>query len=68
MPEGAMVRPQPSVTVSRQQTPESKAPTPPRISPFPAYEVPEDEVRTGTPDPIKVTRSKKKGPGKKKRT
>jgi hypothetical protein len=34
---------------------------------FPQYEV-IDEVRTSTPEPIKVTRPKKKTPGKKKRT
>jgi AP-3 complex subunit delta-1 len=34
---------------------------------FPQYEV-VDEVRTSTPEPIKVTRTKKKTPGKKKRT
>ncbi|KAJ7897229.1 Adaptor protein complex AP-3 delta subunit [Mycena olivaceomarginata] len=56
MPEGAVV---PSQTATpRTITP---APTPSR------YEV-EDEVRTSTPEPIKVTRTKKKTPGKKKRT
>ncbi|KAK7063926.1 AP-3 complex subunit delta [Favolaschia claudopus] len=63
MPEGA-VAPSPQIatprTLSRQHTP-----TP--ISAFPQYEV-EDEVRTSTPEPIQVTRTKKKTPGKKKRT
>lgn len=41
------------------------------ISSFPVYNAGDDEVpRTSTPDPIKVTRPKKKGTGtgKKKRT
>ncbi|KAJ7040260.1 armadillo-type protein [Mycena alexandri] len=37
------------------------------LSSFPQYEV-DDEVRTSTPEPIQVTRTKKKTPGKKKRT
>ncbi|KAG6888235.1 hypothetical protein C0992_009227 [Termitomyces sp. T32_za158] len=37
-------------------------------SPLPSYGVPGEDVRTSTPEPIKVTRSKKKGTGKKKRT
>ncbi|RDB29294.1 AP-3 complex subunit delta-1 [Hypsizygus marmoreus] len=72
MPEGAIVTPRNSTPVSRQQTPipsESRVPTPPRLSSFPQYEVPDDDgLRTSTPEPIKVTRTKKKGAGKKKRT
>lgn len=37
-------------------------------SPLPSYGVPGEDLRTSTPEPIKVTRSKKKGTGKKKRT
>ncbi|KAJ7361378.1 Adaptor protein complex AP-3 delta subunit [Mycena albidolilacea] len=63
MPEGAVV---PSQTATPRTT--TPAPTPSRVvSSFPQYEV-EDEVRTSTPEPIKVTRTKKKTPGKKKRT
>jgi AP-3 complex subunit delta-1 len=65
MPDAAI----PYIEVSRQQTPvlqESKPLSLPRISSFPAYEV--DDMRTSTPDPIKVTSKKKKGTGKKKRT
>ncbi|KAG6884488.1 hypothetical protein C0993_010619 [Termitomyces sp. T159_Od127] len=39
-----------------------------RPSPLPSYGAPDDDVRTDTPEPIKVTRSKKKGTGKKRRT
>lgn len=71
MPEGAVVTNQTSVPPSRQQTPvplEKNSPAPSRLSSFPPYEVPEDITRTSAPDPIKVTRPKKKGAGKKKRT
>jgi AP-3 complex subunit delta len=57
--------PQSSQTVSRHRTFE-----PPTIptSPFPPY-ITADDLRTGTPEPIKVVRSKKKGTGtNKKRT
>ncbi|KAJ6469611.1 Adaptor protein complex AP-3 delta subunit [Mycena vitilis] len=63
MPEGAVSRtetppvPRGSHTPSLPQTP---------ITSFPQYEV--DEVRTSTPEPISVTRPKKKTHGKKKRT
>ncbi|RXW22674.1 hypothetical protein EST38_g3183 [Candolleomyces aberdarensis] len=45
----------------------SPYPQQPILSSFPQYEVPESELRTSTPEPIKVVRSKKTG-GKKKRT
>ncbi|KAJ7109859.1 Ap3d1 protein [Mycena epipterygia] len=63
MPEGA-------VAPSRTITPvprESSTPTRMMTS-FPQYDEVVDEVRTSTPEPIKVTRPKKKTPGKKKRT
>ncbi|KAJ7269381.1 adaptin N terminal region-domain-containing protein [Mycena haematopus] len=50
--------------VSRTMTPVSRNTTP-MVTSFPQYEV-EDEVRTRTPEPIKVTRTKKKTPGKKR--
>ncbi|KAF9469633.1 Ap3d1 protein [Collybia nuda] len=70
MPEGAILKPNMSAPVSRRRTPPaSVVSTPPRLSFYPAYEVPDNEVaRPSTPDPIKVTRPKKKGTGKKKRT
>ncbi|KAG6842376.1 hypothetical protein C0991_007506 [Blastosporella zonata] len=71
MPEGAVVSMPASGPVSRQGTPVAGAnyePIPARLSAFPPYEVPDDDVRTSTPEPIKVTRPKKKGTGKKKRT
>ncbi|KAG5654164.1 hypothetical protein H0H81_006876 [Sphagnurus paluster] len=70
MPEGAIPSNQPSATLSRQVTPpgDTRAATPSRLSSFPPYEVPDDVIRTSTPEPIKVTRTKKKGTGKKKRT
>ncbi|KAJ6502639.1 adaptin N terminal region-domain-containing protein [Mycena vulgaris] len=61
MPEGAVA---PSRTIT--PLPRSGTSTPMMTS-FPQYEV-VDEVRTSTPEPIKVTRPKKKTPGKKKRT
>ncbi|KAG5641635.1 hypothetical protein DXG03_004558 [Asterophora parasitica] len=68
MPEGAVVSNPVSVPLSQQATPvRSSASTPP-LSSFQQYEVPEDVIRRSTPDPIKVTRAKKKGNGKKKRT
>ncbi|TFK42007.1 Ap3d1 protein [Crucibulum laeve] len=71
MPEGAVPSRQSYTPISRQSTPvysENPAPTLPQLSSFPAYEVPEDiATRTSTPEPIKVTRSKKTT-GKKKRT
>ncbi|TRM61606.1 adaptin N terminal region-domain-containing protein [Schizophyllum amplum] len=40
----------------------------PRLSPYPEYEVPEEEASgPSTPQPIKVTRTKKKGTGTKKK-
>ncbi|GLB43563.1 putative part of the AP-3 complex, an adaptor-related complex which is not clathrin-associated [Lyophyllum shimeji] len=71
MPEGAVAPAQSSAPTSGQHTPvphESRTSTPSRLSPFPSYEVPDDVDRPSTPDPIKVTRVKKKGTGKKKRT
>ncbi|KAF5385386.1 hypothetical protein D9615_001077 [Tricholomella constricta] len=69
MPEGAVASNPASAPISGQETPvESHTPTPSQLSKFPPYEVPDDVIRTSTPDPIKVTRSKKKGTGKKKRT
>ncbi|KAG6889341.1 hypothetical protein C0995_001749 [Termitomyces sp. Mi166 len=71
MPEGAVISKPLSVPVSLQQTPipgENPAPISTRPSPFPLYEAPGEDAQTSTPEPIKVTRSKKKGTGKKKRT
>lgn len=70
MPEGAIST---SASSSRRHTPalpELSAPTPLRVTSFPEYEVPGEDgsTRTSTPDAIKVTRAKKKGTGKKKRT
>lgn len=67
MPQGA--RPLTPSAIPLPQTPyRSVTPTIP-LSSFPQYEAPGDEVmRTGTPEPIKVVRPKKKGTGKKKRT
>ncbi|KAF8215817.1 adaptin N terminal region-domain-containing protein [Mycena galopus ATCC 62051] len=67
MPDGAVVPSLVPLPVTPgTMTPLSRTGTP-IISSFPQYEV-EDEVRTSTPEPIKVTRTKKKTPGKKKRT
>lgn len=43
---------------------------PPTLPSFQQYEVPDEDTRASTPEPIKVTRAKKKGPSstKKKRT
>ncbi|KAI6031280.1 adaptin N terminal region-domain-containing protein [Pisolithus microcarpus] len=75
MPEGAMsATPQShSAPISRQQTPSlfERISTPPPILPsFQQYDVPESDVRASTPEPIKVTKAKRKGTstGKKKRT
>ncbi|KAG6812847.1 hypothetical protein H0H92_015945 [Tricholoma furcatifolium] len=71
MPEGAVPSRPASGPVSRQQTPvlgENHAPIPARLSSFQPYEGADADVRTSTPEPIKVTRTKKKGTGKKKRT
>ncbi|KAI5998114.1 adaptin N terminal region-domain-containing protein [Pisolithus albus] len=75
MPEGAMpATPQShSAPISRQQTPSlfERISTPPPILPsFQQYDVPESDVRASTPEPIKVTKAKRKGAstGKKKRT
>lgn len=67
MPEGArLLAPQ-----SQTQTPAQSdiySPTPSILSSIPPYEVPDDDTRTSTPEPIKVTRAKKKVATKKKRT
>ncbi|KAG2050585.1 Adaptor protein complex AP-3 delta subunit [Suillus hirtellus] len=75
MPVGAVITSQPSAPVpsSRRQTPnlfDTTATPPPSLPSFQSYEVPDDELRTSTPEPIKVTRAKKKGTStvKKKRT
>ncbi|KIK97687.1 hypothetical protein PAXRUDRAFT_200770 [Paxillus rubicundulus Ve08.2h10] len=75
MPEGVVSTSprQESAPVSRQQTPslfERILTPPPTLPSFHQYEVPEeDHTRASTPEPIKVTRVKKKGPSsaKKKR-
>jgi len=61
MPEGVVLSP------PQRETPPVGTPTS-RASSFPPYE--EDPTRSSTPEPIKVTRAKKKGTasGKKKRT
>jgi len=75
MPVGAVITPPSSTPApsSRRATPnpfDLSATPPPSLPSFQSYEVPDDELRTGTPEPIKVTRAKKKGTGttKKKRT
>ncbi|KAL4070486.1 adaptin N terminal region-domain-containing protein [Scleroderma citrinum] len=75
MPEGATSTPPQShsAPITRLQTPTlfERISTPPPVLPlFRQYEVPDDEVRSSTPEPIKVTRAKKKGTStaKKKRT
>ncbi|KAJ7070698.1 adaptin N terminal region-domain-containing protein [Mycena amicta] len=70
MPQGAISPPtvprEGSNASTRATTPALG--TPSRITSFPQYDVPDAEIRTSTPEPIKVTRTKKKTPGKKKRT
>jgi AP-3 complex subunit delta-1 len=75
MPAGAVVMPQllTPAPSSRRQTPnlfDVTTTPPPPLPSFQSYEVPDDELRTSTPEPIKVTRAKKKGTStaKKKRT
>ncbi|KAI6133633.1 adaptin N terminal region-domain-containing protein [Pisolithus thermaeus] len=75
MPEGAMLTPPQShsAPITRQQTPSlfERISTPPPILPsFQQYDVPESDVRASTPEPIKVTKAKRKGTstGKKKRS
>lgn len=76
MPDGVVSEPPPrqaSAPVSRQQTPSlfDRISTPPPTLPsFQQYEVPDEDARASTPEPIKVTRARKKGPSstKKKRT
>ncbi|KAF9245651.1 adaptin N terminal region-domain-containing protein [Melanogaster broomeanus] len=66
MPEGVVSTPprQESAPISRQQTPglfDRISTPPPSLPSFQQYEVPEeDHTRTSTPEPIKVTRAKKK--------
>lgn len=72
MPEGATPIPPQfhSAPITRQQTPSlfERISTPPPVLPsFQQYEVPEDEPRSSTPEPIKVTRAKKKGTSNKKK-
>ncbi|KAK0466157.1 adaptin N terminal region-domain-containing protein [Desarmillaria tabescens] len=68
MPQGAVVKSTPP-TPRNISTPSRGTPPPPTSS-FAQYDVPEDDPQTSAPEPIKVTRSKKKkaGTGKKKRT
>lgn len=75
MPVGAVITPPSSTPApsSRRPTPnpfDLSATPPPSLPSYQSYEVPDNELRTGTPEPIKVTRAKKKGTGttKKKRT
>jgi AP-3 complex subunit delta-1 len=75
MPAGVIITPQSSTPMpsSRHQTPnlfDGTATPPPSLPSFQSYEVPDDELRTSTPEPIKVTRAKRKGTStaKKKRT
>ncbi|KAJ7492282.1 adaptin N terminal region-domain-containing protein [Mycena latifolia] len=63
MPEGAVVPSRTVTPVSR----ESRTSTP-MLTSFPQYDEVVDEGRTSTPEPIQVSRPKKKTPGKKKRT
>ncbi|KAL0061526.1 AP-3 complex subunit delta [Marasmius tenuissimus] len=62
MPEGAA---QPILASSksrtpRQQTPVSSPVPSGTLSPYPVYEAPGEDTRPSTPDPVKVTRPKKK--------
>ncbi|KAJ7103194.1 adaptin N terminal region-domain-containing protein [Mycena belliarum] len=66
MPEGAVL-PGLATPASRDSHTPTRTSTP-MMSSFPQYEVLDDEARTSTPEPIKVTRPKKKTPGKKLRT
>ncbi|KAG2022853.1 Ap3d1 protein [Coprinopsis cinerea AmutBmut pab1-1] len=50
-----------------QTTSGTNSPYPAVLSSFPQYDVPDSDIRTATPEPIKVVRAKK-GAGKKKRT
>lgn len=75
MPEGAIPTPplSQSAPITRQQTPSlfERISTPPPILPsFQQYDVPGNDARASTPEPIKVTRVKRKGTGtgKKKHT
>ncbi|KAK0217615.1 adaptin N terminal region-domain-containing protein [Armillaria nabsnona] len=69
MPEGAVVKSASSTPRNISTPSRGTPPPPPQISSFPQYDVP-DDPRTSTPEPILVTRSKKKktGTGRKKRT
>ncbi|KAI0348238.1 Ap3d1 protein [Trametopsis cervina] len=63
MPEGAKpVSPSPAPSAKSPTPPTNGAGTPSASTPsfFPQYEVEDDIPRTGTPPPIKVTRTKKK--------
>jgi len=74
MPLGAVITSRSTpLPPSRRSTPnpfDLSATPPPPLPSYQSYEVPDDELRTSTPEPIKVTRAKKKGTGtaKKKRT
>ncbi|KAF8899233.1 Ap3d1 protein [Infundibulicybe gibba] len=69
MPNGAAARLPP---ISHQDVPVSSPSggtlTPQASSAFPAYDIPGVDVRSTTPQPIKVVRTKKKGTSKKKQT
>lgn len=69
MPESAVVKSASSTPRNISTPSRGTPPPPPQISSFPQYNVP-DDPRTSTPEPILVTRSKKKktGTGRKKRT
>jgi len=63
MPEGAVLRP----VLAQSSEPDKlsmRSMTPTHLSPFPQYDVEEGAC---TPEPIMVTRIKKKGTGKKKK-
>ena len=75
MPEGVVSESlrQESAPVPQQQTLglfDRISTPPPTLPSFQQYEVPGEDTRASTPEPIKVTRAKKKGPSstKKKRT
>ncbi|KAI0059437.1 Adaptor protein complex AP-3 delta subunit, partial [Artomyces pyxidatus] len=76
MPDGTPPAPAPSQKLSRSASPHTNGKSPPASTAlpgpppsFPEYIVEDEVPRTGTPEPIKVTRAKKKGAGttKKKR-
>ena len=61
MPEGAMPPPSSGPSPTPPPVTRSADTAPQVLSSFPAYVVDDEIPRTGTPEPIKVKRTKKKG-------